>query len=113
AATVRVIARRHDDAAYRRPPAHAALVPRAADLLVLMLDVAELSDRRAAPHLNDADATRWQTDLRELAFLRDELRHAARGSHELCAAAGLELDTVDRCPGRDVLERQAVADTRF
>src|SRR5580765_7989055 len=53
AAAVRMVARRHDDAAHRGTPAHAALVARATDLAVLVLDVAELADRGAAPHLDD------------------------------------------------------------
>src|SRR5206468_8121989 len=110
---MRVVARRHHDATDGRPPTHAAFVPRAADLAVLVLDVAELSDRRAAAHLHDANATRRKTDLRELAFLRDELGHAAGRAHELRAAARLELDAVDRRAGRDVLERQAVAHARL
>src|SRR4051812_13328200 len=55
AATVRVVTRRHHDATDRGTPAHAALVSGPADLLVLVLDVAELPDRRAAADLNDAD----------------------------------------------------------
>src|SRR5207244_7969660 len=82
-------------------------------LLVLVFDVAELPDRRAAAHLHDADATRRKTDLRELAFLRDELGHAAGRAYELRAATGLELHAVDRRAGRDVLERQAVAHARL
>src|SRR5207249_779175 len=45
--------------------------------------------------------------------LRDELRRATRGAHELRPASGLELDPVDLRSRRDVLERQAVADPRF
>src|SRR6266550_2027026 len=90
---MRMVARRHHDATDGRPPTHAAFVPRAADLAVLVLDVAELSDRRTAAHLHDTDAPRRKTDLR--------------------AAAGLELDAVDGRAGRDVLERQAVAHARL
>src|SRR5438552_6694963 len=110
---MRVVARRHHDATDGRPPTHAAFVPRAADLAVLVLDVAELSDRRAAAHLHDANATRRKTDLRELAFLRDEPGPAAGRPHGRRAAAGLELDAVDRRAGRNVLERQAVAHARL
>src|SRR4051812_47587151 len=81
--TVRVVARRHHDATHRRAPAHATPVARAADLAVLVLDVAELTDGRAAAELHDADAAARETDLRVLAFLRHELRHAARRAHEL------------------------------
>src|SRR6266566_4258386 len=113
AAAVGVIARRHHDPAYSWTPTHVALVAGAPDLLVLVLDVADLSDRRAAADVDDADAARRQADLRVFAFLRDELRRTAGGAHELRTAAGLELDAVDLSAGRDVLERQAVADARL
>src|ERR1700704_5551333 len=53
APTVRGVTRRHHDAANGGAPAHAALVSGASDLLVLVLDIAELTDRRAAAHLHD------------------------------------------------------------
>src|SRR4051812_34422046 len=52
AATVRVVTGRHHDATHRGTPAHAALVSGAADLLVLVLDVAELPDRGPAADLD-------------------------------------------------------------
>src|SRR5256714_4848167 len=113
AAAMRVVARRHHDAANRRAPAHVTLVPGAADLLVLMLDVADLADRRAAANVDDANATGGQADLGVFAFLRDELRRATGRAHHLGAAARLKLDAVDLRACRDVLERQAVPDTRL
>src|SRR5947207_4646953 len=113
AAAVGMVARRHDHAADGWAPTHVALVAGAADLLVLVLDVADLADRRAAADVDDADAARRQADLCVLAFLRDQLRRAAGRAHELRTAAGLELDPVDLGAGRDVLERQAVADARL
>src|SRR2546423_2660504 len=110
AAAVGVVTRRHHDAADGRAPTHVALVARAADLLVLVLDVADLTDRRAAADVDDADAARWQADLGVLAFLRDQLRRAAGRAHELRTASRLKLDAVDLRAGRDVLEREAVAD---
>src|SRR5204862_2974615 len=110
AAAVRVVARRHHDTADRRAPAHVPLVARAADLAVLVLDVADLTDRGAAAHVDHADAARRKPDLRVLAFLRHELRRRARRANELRAATGLQLDPVDLRSGRDVLERQVVAD---
>src|SRR5256886_9447062 len=105
-----MVARRHHDAADGRAPTHVALVAGAADLLVLVLDVADLTDRRATADVDDADAARWQADLGVLALLRDQLSRAAGRAHELRTPAGLELDSVDLRAGRDVLERQAVAD---
>src|SRR2546423_5091686 len=113
AAAVGMVTRRHHDATDGRAPTHVALVAGAADLLVLVLDVADLTDRRAAADVYDADAARWKADLGVLAFLRDQLRRATSRAHELRTAAGLELDSVDLGAGRDVLERQAVADTRL
>src|SRR3954466_5875288 len=110
--TVGVVTRRHHHATHRRAPAHAALVAGATDLAVLMFDVAELTDGRAAAQLHDANPARRQTDLRVLAFLRDQLRHPARRAHELRTATGLELDAVDRRTRRNVFEWEAVADAR-
>src|SRR5438132_5676856 len=108
-----MVAGRHHDAANGRTPTHVPLVPGATDLLVLVLDVADLTDGRAAPDVNDTNATGWQADLGVLALFRDKLRRTARGAHELRSAARLELDPVDLGSGRDVLERQAVADARL
>src|SRR2546428_2233670 len=44
AAAVRVVTRRHDDAAYGGPPAHPPAIPRAADPARLVLDGADLPD---------------------------------------------------------------------
>src|SRR3954469_14256124 len=113
ATTVGAVTRRHHDTTHRGTPTHAALVAGTTDLAVLMFDVAELTDGRATAQLHDADPARRQTDLRVLAFLRDQLRHPTRRAHHLRAATGLELDAVDRRTRWDVLERQAVADTRL
>src|SRR5919201_531863 len=112
-APVGVIAGRHHDTAHRGTPAHTPLVPRAADLAVLVIDVADLTDGRAAAHVDDADASRGKTDLRVLALFRDELRGRAGGAHQLSAATGLELDPVDLGARRDVLERKVVAHARL
>src|SRR5258706_4259544 len=113
AAAVRVVARRHDNAANSGSPTHVTLVAGAADLLVLVLDVADLPDRRATADVDDPDAARGQADLGVLAFLRDQLRRAAGCAHHLRAAARLKLDAVDLRARRDVLERKAVADARL
>src|SRR4029077_17478444 len=113
AAAVRVVARRHDHATDLRPAAHVPLVARAAALLVFVVDVPELADRRAAADVDDPDRARREPDLGVLALLRHELGDPAGGAHELPAAAGLELAPGELRAGRDVLERHAVPKTRF
>src|SRR5205814_6993158 len=98
------------DPADPRAPAHVPLWSAAADLAVLVLDVADLTHRGAAAHVDHADAARRKPDLRVLAFLRHGLRRRARRANERRAATGLQLDPVDLRSGRDVLERQVVPD---
>src|SRR5207244_13640334 len=109
AASVRVVDRVHGRAADRRtlaaPPAAAGLP--AGDVLVV--DVPDLADGRAArerhaPHL----AGREAKDAVAL-VLRDELDAGPGAARELPALARLQLDVVHERPGRDVLERQRVA----
>src|SRR3989442_4099011 len=113
AAAVRVVTRRHDDAAYGGPPAHPPAMPGAPDLAVLVLDVADLPHGRPTPPLDEVNSARRKPDLCVFPFLRHELRRTARRAHELRAPARLELDAVNLRTGRHVLQRQAVAHARL
>src|SRR5215468_4600855 len=87
-ATVRVIDRVHGDAAHGRAlalPAHAAGL---APVDVGLLGVAHLADRGAAAHVDVADLAGWHAQLREGAFLGDQLHGGACTSRDLGAAAG-------------------------
>src|SRR5829696_3124011 len=113
AAAVRMVPRVHDDAADLGPLAH---VPRAAGLaevLVLVIEIADLSDRGHAADADPAHLTRGQAHLGVLALLGQQLRGRPGGAHDLAALARNELDVVDRRAERDVRDRQRIADARL
>src|SRR5206468_10618983 len=96
AAAVRMVYRVPRRAARLRAHAHVTLAAGLADRDVLVLGVADDPDGRAAlgadhPHLAAGQAQRGHALV-----LRHELRARAGGAHHLRAAAGLELDVVDR-----------------
>src|SRR5207248_5865289 len=108
AAAVRVVDGIHRGAAHRwalaLPTAAAGLA--AGDVLVV--DVADLADRRPARERHPAHLARGQAQDAEALVLRDELDARAGAPRELAAFAGLQLDVVDERAGRDVCERQRV-----
>ena len=89
AAAVRVVVRVHNGAADRRADAHVAGTAGLADVHVLMVDIADLTDDCNAVRANEADFAGRQTDLRKLRVLCHQLGVVAGGADELCAAAGL------------------------
>ena len=109
AAAHRMVDRVHRDAAHVRLHAEPARATGLADLHVLVLDVADLADRRHARGLHVALLAARHAQRRELALARHQLRADARRADHLAALAGLQLDVVhDRAEG-DVLERHRVA----
>src|SRR5436190_3254529 len=110
---VRVVARIHDDATNLRALAE---VPRAAglaEILVLMIEIADLPDRGHAAHRDAAHLTRRQANGGELALLRQQLGGHPGGPDDLAALAGDQLDVVDGRPERDARQRQRVPDARL
>ena len=80
-----------------------------ADILVFVLDVADLADRRVADDGDPTDLARRHPDLRVVALTGKQLgRHTGR-SHHLAAASRLELDVVHGRAERDIGERERVA----
>ena len=108
AAAVGMIHRVHGDAAHRRPPALPAVAAGLADALVLVLDVADLPDRRPALLVDLARLAGGQPDERPAALARHQLRARAGRADHLAALAALELDVVDRRAQRDRLHRERV-----
>src|SRR5467141_932954 len=108
---VRIVVRIHRDAAYGGPHAAPAHSPGLADRFEAVLLVADLADGGAAVDVHLADLARTQPQLRVAALSRKQLNRGARGARELCAPAGLHLDTVNRGADRDVPQRQGI--TRF
>src|SRR5579875_423509 len=109
ATAVRVVDRVHGDTAHRRAlalPAHpAGLAP----VDVRLLGIADLADRRAAPDVDVADLAGRHPQLRERAFLGDQLHACAGRAGDLGAAAGPQLDGVHHGADRDGAQRQRVA----
>ena len=105
-----MVIRVHDGTANRGTDAHVTLAARFADLHVLEVQIADLTDRCLGVHRDQTNFAAGKTNLCVLAFLRHELRRVARRADQLRALAGLELDAVDHRADRDVLELQRVAD---
>src|SRR5215218_11106781 len=59
-AAMRMVARVHDDAANLGPPAHVTRATGLAQVLVLVVEVAHLADRRHAAHAHAPDLARRQ-----------------------------------------------------
>src|SRR5690606_7868443 len=109
AAAMRMVDRVHRDAAVVRAaplPAHPAGL---ADLDVLVVGVADRTDRRHALRPHQALLAGGKTQQRVVAVLADQLTVGATGAGELAALADLELDIVHHGADRDRAQRHRVA----
>src|SRR6185369_10868860 len=113
ATAVRMVARVHDHAADLRSLAHVASAAGLAEVLVLVLEVADLADRGHAPERDPAHLARGHPDRGVVAFLGEQLGGGARRPDDLAALSRDELDVVDRRAERDVGEGQGVAEPRL
>src|SRR5262249_59749650 len=109
AAAERVIHRVHRHTAHVWTLAKPATAACLADRDVLVIKVADLSDRRDALDIDLANLTGRHADGRVLALARDELHRRTRAARDLAAPARLQLHVVDGGAERDVLQRQTVA----
>src|SRR5262245_541099 len=107
---MRVIHGVHRDASVDRAPPEPALAARFPYGDVLVLDVADLTDRRPALHVDLPDLAGGQLYLRVDPLLGEHLRRGTRAPRKLRAAPHLQLDVVHHRAQRDVLERQDIAD---
>ena len=108
--TVRVVDRVHGRAANGRLDAAPTLGTGLAQLLEVVLDVADFADGRAAlgRHLAHFAGAKTQRGVTLLAG--DQLHAGAGGTGQLRALARLHLDAMHRGADRDVAQRQRVAD---
>src|SRR5690242_17225620 len=107
--TVRVVDRVHGDTTDGRAlalPAHAAGL---APVDVRLLGVADLADRGAAAHVDEAHLARGHAQRGAGALTSDELCADAGGPGDLGATAGAELHAVDSGTDGDVAQGQVVA----
>src|SRR3989441_2609132 len=98
----------HGDAADGGALATPAALAGFADVLVFVLDVADLADRRIA---DDSDAPHFSgrhPDLRVVPLAGEQLRRHAGGADHLTALSVAQLDVVHRAAQRDVRERQRI-----
>src|SRR5207247_2611313 len=109
AAAVRMVDGVHGRASYRGALAAPAAPSGLAARDVLVLDVADLADGRAAPERDAAHLAGGKAQDAVALVLRHQLDARAGAARKLAAATGLELDVVDQRPGRDVRERKRVA----
>ncbi len=80
-----------------------------ADVHVLVIQVAHLTDAGGAVGADVANLTGGQADLRQLAFLGHQLSGGAGRTDQLSTVAGLELHIVDHGTDGNVGDGQAVA----
>src|SRR6476620_7539178 len=113
ATTMRMVTRVHDDTSDFGPLAHVPGAAGLAEVLVLVVEVADLADGGHALHRDAPHLARRQPDGGELAFLGQQLGRDAGGADDLATLAGHQLDVVDRRAERDVGQRQCVADARL
>src|SRR5436309_2016520 len=109
AASVRVIHRVHGHAANRRPNPAPTCAAGLSEGFVLMVEVANLANRGHALHGKLTNFPGRQLHKSYLAFLAQQLRRAARGTHHLSAAPGIQLQVMHHRAGGNVLELQRIA----
>src|SRR5919108_3556739 len=96
AASVRMVERVHRRATYGRALSAPAALARLADVLVLVLDVADLANRGVARDRDPSHLTGWHPDLGIVVLASQQLGRHPGGPNHLGAATRLELDVVHR-----------------
>ena len=104
-----MVLRVHGRSADGRSLAQPAVPAGLAAGLVLVVDVADLAERRAAVDVDPAQLARGHPDGGVVALLRKQLGRGAGRADQLAAAAERQLDVVDGRADRDLHHRQRVA----
>src|SRR5262245_4114787 len=107
-AAERMVDRVHRHAADVRPLAQPPAAARLADRHVLVIEIADLADRREALYVDLANFARRHLDRRVLAFLRHELHRRPGAARDLSAFPRPQLHVVEQRAERDVLQRQRI-----
>ncbi len=93
--TVRVVDRVHRRTTDMGPNTQPSRTSGLANGDVLMIDIADLSDRRHTLDMDTSHLARWQTHGRVVAFLCHQLSRRASGADNLTAATTLQFDVMD------------------
>src|SRR5580765_8942205 len=109
AAAERMVDRVHADAAVVRTKAEPAAAAGLADRDVLVIEIADLADRRETLVVDLPQLARRHLHRCEEAFLGDQLHGRSGRARNLPTLAGLQLDVVNHRAEWNVLQRQAVA----
>src|ERR1700722_12525975 len=109
ATAVWMVDRIHRHPAYVRALAQMAAAAGFANRNILVVQVADLPDSRAALGLHHPLLARGQLEKRELALFRHQLRSRPGAAYQLRASTGLELHPMHHCAERDVAQRERVA----
>src|SRR6185369_17765787 len=104
AAAERMIDRVHRDAPHVRTLTQPAAASRFADRDVLVIEIADLPDRRVTLAVDLPDLARRHLHRRVFAFLGDELHGRASAPRDLTALVGPELDVVEERAQRNGLQ---------
>src|SRR5437588_10097540 len=109
ATAMRVVGGIHRRAAHRGPLAQPARAAGLASRLVLVLQVADLAERRAAGDVDAPELARGHPDRGVVALFREQLRGGPGRADQLAAPTQRQLQVVDGRTDRDARQRQAVA----
>src|SRR5258706_8125065 len=104
-----MVNRVHSHAAYRWTPPMPARSPSLTVRDVLMVEISDLADGRHAIQTELANFAGRQLHERNVAFLTEQLRRAACGTHDLRALARLRLQVVQLRSGWDEPDRHGVS----
>src|SRR5207248_905497 len=103
AATMSVVARVHHRASHGRATPHMTRTPGLADVAVLMIHVAHLSDGSHTENMHLALLTRRQSHQCIIALFCHQLGAYTRAAHHLTTVPSLQLNVMDRRTGWNIL----------
>src|SRR6266481_5944320 len=109
ATAVRMVNRVHRDSTHMTALAEPSRAPGLADRNIFVVEIADLTDSRAAIRLHHPLLARGQLEESHLALFRHQLRLHTRATCELRTGPRLHLDRMNDGAERDVLEHQRVA----
>src|SRR5437763_2913990 len=104
-----VIAWVHGRTAYRRASTHMSCTTSFTNALILMVNVANLTDGGHTHDMDFALLTGWETKLGVIPFFRHKLCTYTCAPYELTTTAMLHFDVMDGRTRWDVLHRKSIA----